>query len=172
MEEIKKYPRGRPKKGEIRPPKPGPQFGPGVERPFMWRIGEDAGSYKHSMYHPWQLGKAQAIFRKEEWTLTFEEYYDLWKDDWNNRGRAPENMCMTRIDEELAWDRKNTIIITRSEHLKHQGEKRRRKKMLYASPPADRILKKRGRKPGQKNSTPSKKPEPTNLFTQYYRGMK
>lgn len=93
----------------------------GVPRPHVWKIGSDAGEYKHSMYHPWQMSKAQAIFRDEGWDLTFDEYYELWKDDWNNRGRKSENMCMTRLDPDLPWTKTNVMIVQRVEHLRKQN---------------------------------------------------
>jgi hypothetical protein len=126
MEERKKYPIGRPKKGEVRPPKPAPQYlyGKGKERPQMWVIGSDAGSYKHSMYHPWQKAKAQAVFRGEVWSLSFEDFYELWKNDWDNRGRDSTNVCMTREDYDGEWSKENTILMTRTEHLKRQNRHR------------------------------------------------
>lgn len=98
-------------------------------RPYVWIVGPDED--RHRMYHPWQISKAQAVFRGEEWALEFEEFYQLWKVDWNNRGRQPENMCMTRKDKELAWTADNTHIISRKEHLQEQGQARRGFQMTY-----------------------------------------
>lgn len=113
-----------PKKGQ-------PQTGRGaknVPRPHVWLVGPDP--YKHSMYMPWQRARAQANFRGEGWRMTFEEFYDLWKDDWYNRGRDGTNVCMTRKDSNRAWSSANCELITRQEHLSRQGlirsEKRRR----------------------------------------------
>jgi hypothetical protein len=83
------------------------------------------------MYQPWLCSRAQANFRQEEWTLAFEDYYQLWRLDWDNRGRQPENVCMTRIDKEGAWAVDNVHIITRKEHLQEQGEARRGFRMMY-----------------------------------------
>lgn len=98
--------------------------GPKGPRPYIWKSGP-YDEYKHSMYHPYLLSRAQANFRGEEFTLSFEEYYELWKEHWNNRGRQPENMCMTRRDPDGAWDCKNAYIITRKEHLQIQGRRRK-----------------------------------------------
>lgn len=111
----KPNPNAKPKKAAV--------FVAGVLRPHVWLCGPD--EYKHSMYHPWQMSKAQAKFRGEDWTLEFEEYYELWKDDWNNRGRDPENMCMSRMDSNGPWSLKNAIIITRAEQLEQNGFQRR-----------------------------------------------
>ena len=88
-------------------------------RPHTWKTGPDP--LRHDMYHPWQLAKAQAKFRGEEFTLTFEQYYEVWKDDWHNRGRKPEDLCMTRIDWEGAWEWGNVEIIRRKDHFIRQG---------------------------------------------------
>lgn len=96
----------------------------GVERPHVWIIGEDAGSFKHSLYMPWQKARAQANFRAEEWLIEFEEFWLLWKDDWLNRGRKPENVCMTRKEKDGPWSIDNVHIITRKQHLSEQGQTR------------------------------------------------
>lgn len=84
-------------------------------RPQVWITGPDP--VLHEKYHPWQMAKAQANFRNEDWDLSFKEYCDLWEGHWENRGRAPENVCMTRNDPDGAWDYKNVEIITRKEHF-------------------------------------------------------
>lgn len=103
---------------------PGQGKGKKGPRPHTWKLGAEIGEYKHSMYLPWLRAKAQANFRNEPWELTFEEFYDLWKDDWPNRGRQPENMCMSRQDPDGAWDATNAMIITRKEHLTNQNKAR------------------------------------------------
>lgn len=91
----------------------------GVPRPHCWLVGPD--EKKHKMYHPWQMSKAQATFRNEGWELSFDEYYELWKDDWDNRGRKSENMCMTRLDPDMPWAVGNVQVIKRVDHLRNQN---------------------------------------------------
>lgn len=91
-------------------------------RPHMWVCGPDPE--RHKMYLPWLRMKAQCAFREEEFNLNFEQFFDLWKDDWAHRGRQPEDMCMTRIDADGAWELGNVEIITRLEHLRRQGSTR------------------------------------------------
>lgn len=102
---------------------PGKGKGRKGPRPHTWLIGAEAGEYKHDMYLPWLRAKAQANFRKEGWDMTFEQFYDLWKNDWHNRGRLAENMCMTRKNDTIPWTAENTILITRLEHLQEQNLK-------------------------------------------------
>ena len=101
----------------------------GILRPQLWLCGPD--EYKHDMYIPWLRAKAQANFRGEGWSLSFEEYYDLWKNDWNNRGRKADNVCMTRKDADSPWDVSNVMLITRKEHLAEQGRQRTGQSMRY-----------------------------------------
>ena len=98
-------------------------------RPEVWIVGPDED--RHRMYHPWQMARAQANFRGEPFELTFEEFYQLWRNDWDNRGRQPENMCMTRKDKDGPWSADNVHIITRKEHLIEQGGRRTAQGMRY-----------------------------------------
>lgn len=102
--------------------KPDSLHAAGKLRPHCWITGLDP--LKHEMYRPWQLAKAQANFRQEEWDFAFEDYYTLWLDHWSQRGRTPDHKCMTRIDHEGAWVKGNIEIVTRREHFKRQGELR------------------------------------------------
>ena len=125
-EEQKK--RGRPR---IHPVKESQPKSPlkGRKYPEKWISGSDA--YKHSMYMPWLRAKAQANFRSEGWDLSFEQFYELWKDDWNNRGRQPDNVCMGRKDYDEAWTVANTEVITRAQHLDRQRQLRRSEGSSY-----------------------------------------
>ena len=115
---TEKKPRGRPR---VNPPKqkknPEERYGP---RPHSWLSGPD--EYKHSMYVPWMRAKAQANYRKEQWNLTFEEFYQLWKNHWDKRGRGADDFCMTRCDSSMPWSLENITIMTRHEHLQTKGQ--------------------------------------------------
>jgi hypothetical protein len=124
------YGPGRPKKGEVRPPQVREiKKRKGGPRPHTWITGPD--EEKHDMYHPWQLVKAQAKFRGEDFNLTFEDFYELWEGYWKFRGRDPEDLCMTRKDSSQAWSRANCSIITRREHLQNQGFSRKNEYRKY-----------------------------------------
>lgn len=103
-----------------KPPKRPSTFVKGVVRPHVWIVGPDA--YKHQMYQPWLVAKAQANFRDEEWALPFEDYYEAWNGLWDQRGRLSDDLCMTRIDYEGAWEKSNIEIITRKQHCSKQKE--------------------------------------------------
>lgn len=100
MSKIRAKPTGKHAKGKL--------------RPHTWRTGPDP--LLHEMYHPWQMAKAQAKFRDEEFTLTFEEYAELWRPHWHQRGRKINEYCMTRHDITKGWTRENAWVVERSIH--------------------------------------------------------
>jgi hypothetical protein len=105
-----------------RPPRQGPKFTKGVQRPHVWMHPDPE---VHAKYHPWQMAKAQAVFRQEPWDLSFEDYCNIWQNDWHNRGRTPDSVCLTRRDEDIGWDFENVEIITRAEHFRRGAERRK-----------------------------------------------
>ena len=82
-------------------------------RPHTWKYQ----GILHDMHIPFLRSKAQAKFRSEIWELTLEEFYEIWKLDWHNRGTKSDSACMSRIDTSLPWNKNNTVIIQRSEQL-------------------------------------------------------
>lgn len=102
---------------------PGKGKGRKGPRPHVWKCGPD--EYKHQMYVPWMMAKAQAKFRGEEWDLSFDEYFELWNGNWDQRGRAADDLCMTRKDWERGWHLSNCYIAVRTEHLVRQGHARK-----------------------------------------------
>lgn len=94
--------------------------------PEKWKMGPDVDT--NEMYYAWMKRKAQAKFRHEEWELKWEDFYELWKDNWHQRGRLPDDLCMTRDDIEKPWSKENTILINRRRHLQRQKEMMKLKK--------------------------------------------
>jgi hypothetical protein len=64
--------------------------------------------------------RAQADFREEPWDFAFEDYYQMWNGLWDQRGRASDNLCMTRINWDGAWTRDNVELVTRKQHCQRQ----------------------------------------------------
>jgi len=90
-------------------------------RPQSWVTGPDP--VEHKKYRIWIQQRNQAQWREEGWTISFEEWKQLWDESgqWHNRGRERSCYCMTRIDRELPWTPDNVQIITREQHAKIQG---------------------------------------------------
>jgi len=91
-------------------------------RSYRWHFQDPILREQHFAFNKM---KAQASFRKEEWELTLQDYFDAWAGSWSMRGRASHNMVMTRSDPERAWQRDNVEIITRYESICRIAEQRR-----------------------------------------------
>lgn len=93
--------------------------GPGP-RPGVWKSGTDP--VRHEQYIAWSRARAQAHYRQEHWHLTFEEWAELWKDQWHRRGRTKDTVCLSRRDYDEPWSVANCEIITRREHNLRQKD--------------------------------------------------
>lgn len=87
-------------------------------RPHVWKV---QGLVPHQQYIAWQRAKAQAAFRDEAWTLTFEQFQTVWCGQWERRGRLRDDYCMTREDSQGAWSIDNVKCIPRLEYLRKQA---------------------------------------------------
>ena len=86
--------------------------------PDNWTSGPDP--IHHDMYYAWAKHKSQAAYRKEAHDLTWEDWQTIWANpvDFLNRGRKPEDLTLTRIDDEGAWTMDNVVVMTRLEQLR------------------------------------------------------
>ena len=105
-------------------------------RPHVWKSGAD--EKRHSMYMPWLRARAQANYRNEDWQLTFDQFAELWDQHWHERGRGPDQYCMSRHDMSGPWSIDNAFIITIREHRGMWGrmlaEQRRANNYQYKTP--------------------------------------
>ena len=81
-------------------------------RPKAWISGPDP--IRHAKYKCWQQQKNQAIWRKEPYDLTFDQYVDLWGNKFDQRGRHSDQYCMWRANPALPWTLTNVRITTRN----------------------------------------------------------
>jgi hypothetical protein len=83
---------------------------------------------RHEQHWAWLRKKAQAKFRGESWTLTIEEWFEVWdkSDQWDNRGRHPNSSAVFMRDPELGWHLWNVEVCNRSQRLReiHLGNPR------------------------------------------------
>ena len=91
-------------------------------RPYMWVSGPDP--LTHRQYRAWVQQRNQASWREETWTVTFEQYQQLWTDLWAQRGRLKTSYMMTRINSDLPWTVSNCCVITRQQHGQRQADNR------------------------------------------------
>jgi len=78
--------------------------------------GDDA---RRNKYYAYLKHRSQAQFRGESYELTFAEWEHLWPEaEWQRRGRAIDDFCITRRDFDGEWAVHNVIICTRRDHFK------------------------------------------------------
>jgi len=109
---------GRPNKykGVPRPELRGP-------RPHTWCTGPDP--QRHDQFISWQRHKAQARFRNEPWSLSFEDYELIWGDLWTQRGRGRGDLMLVRRDWHRPWVLDNLVIADRQYYHWRQNEIKR-----------------------------------------------
>ena len=102
-------------------------------RPHTWVTGPD--ELTHAQYRAFIQCRAQANYRGEGWELEFDQYQAAWGDQWSQRGRCRDDVCMTRCDPTQPWSEHNVHVITRQQHADLQGIGRRgwRKNRNHAS---------------------------------------
>jgi hypothetical protein len=86
-------------------------------RPERWKV---QGEIPHAQYCAWLQMKAQASYRKEIFTLSFEDYQSVWGNNWHLKGRGVNSYCLTRNDLDGAWTVDNILCIPRTEYLKRK----------------------------------------------------
>lgn len=92
-----------------------------------WR--KEFSELEQDKYYKWQLHCAQAKFRGESHSITFEQWSQIWTTDlWFSRGKQPMDICLSMIDPKVGWHLGNVEIITRAEQLRRQGFNRLGKK--------------------------------------------
>jgi hypothetical protein len=96
-------------------------------KPEHWET--DEARIKFDMKYAWMKHKAQAKYRKEEYTLTLEDWFELWTiETFLKRGRTADSYCLYMDDFTLGWHRDNVIVGERSDYLKKAKEYREYKR--------------------------------------------
>ena len=90
----------------------------GIVYPQSWYAGPDP--VDHKLYIDCQRARAQAWFRGEQWSITEQEYIQLWREDdrYLRKGRGTGSLCLIRIDITDGWRLANVEIIERQKHFR------------------------------------------------------
>lgn len=93
--------------------------------PDHWITGPDP--LTREKYYAWLKHRSQARYRKEEYSITWEEWQQLWSDeDFLKRGRSPSHLCLLKIKIEEGWHVNNVTVVARRSQFKRTGEYRKR----------------------------------------------
>lgn len=87
----------------------------GVDREFILSINEEYGG---KVYKAYREQRANAKKRGVEFSLTFLEWWELFKPFYLNRGRAKDKYVMSRYGDAGAYEKGNVFIQTLSENTK------------------------------------------------------
>ena len=70
--------------------------------------------------------RCQARFRKEEWSLTLDDWCELWPLDlWRKRGKRSEDYIITFIEIGKGWHRDNVEVRQRRGNMRRHYYHRR-----------------------------------------------
>jgi len=93
-------------------------------RPDQWISGPDPDV--HEKYRAWVQQRNQAQWRGETWTITFDEFQQIWSGRWHLRGRGTDDLAMTRTDWTGPWTAATVALRTRKQLGAQQAEARLR----------------------------------------------
>lgn len=83
---------------------------------------------KKDIHHAYLKHRAQAKFRKEDYSLTREQWEQLWTVDcWLLRGRGRNDLCLAMLDPSEGWHINNVEVMERMDYLLRNKEYRKLK---------------------------------------------
>ena len=93
-------------------------------RPHLWKAGPD--KHLRARRLAFLRSRCQARFRSEPWSLTLEDWYQLWPmDKWAKRGKGKDDLITTRIIIDKGWHKGNVMVKPRrgnpSRHHHHRN---------------------------------------------------
>lgn len=100
---------------------PGAKGSGRTKNPETWVTGTDP--LRREKYYAFLKHRAQAKFRKENYTLTWEQWETLWTDQlFLKRGRKRDDYCLMMLNINNGWTQDNVQVVTRYTSLKRKGE--------------------------------------------------
>jgi len=97
---------------------------PKGRNPSQWMTGPDP--LTHDKHYAYLKHRSQAIYRGDDYNLTWEDWQELWPDElFLQRGRSSDSLCLMLVDRDCAWDMDNVEMVTRAELTRrtHHGER-------------------------------------------------
>ena len=93
-------------------------------RPHLWKAGPDKELRARRL--AFLRSRCQARFRKEEWSLTLDDWYELGPLDlWRKRGKRSEDYIITFIEIGKGWHRANVEVRQRRGNMRRHYYHRR-----------------------------------------------
>ena len=84
--------------------------------PEAWQSGPCP--IQHDKHYGYLKHKAQANYRGEAYSLSQEEWFELWTNElWLQRGRSADSLCLQQQNPKLGWHLNNVEIVPRRKHF-------------------------------------------------------
>ena len=83
------------------------------ERPHTWIVGTDP--VRHQQYTAWHRARAQAHYRRELWSITFDQWVKLWAGNWHRRGRHKHCLMLMKRRWKEPWSTRNAHLVNRDQ---------------------------------------------------------
>jgi hypothetical protein len=87
-------------------------------------VGPDPEVQRH--YYRWLRARAQARFWRQEWSILWEDYLDIFKTAPGKWSRSMEDLNLARIDTTQGWHLWNVRLMTRREAMTRSTQGKRR----------------------------------------------
>ena len=68
---------------------------------------------RHAQYDAWLKARAQAHYRGEQYLITFEDWVELWGDNWSRRGRGADCLMLMKRRWAEPWTKRNAHLVDR-----------------------------------------------------------
>lgn len=79
-------------------------------------------------YYAFLKHRSQAVYRKEPYALSWNDWQQLWPDDkFVQRGKQGDSLCIVRKDYDEEWSMANCEVITKTQHAARAKEFRKNK---------------------------------------------
>jgi len=95
-----------------------------IPRRLSTIVGPDPEVQRH--YYRWLRARAQAKFWAQEWTISWEDYLDIFKTAPGKWSRSMEDLNLARIDTAAGWHLWNVRLMTRREAMTRSTRGKRR----------------------------------------------
>jgi hypothetical protein len=95
-------------------------------RPHTWIVGTDP--VRHDQYNAWLKARSQAWYRKELWQISFDQWVELWCDQWHRRGRQRDCLMLMKREWQLPWNQTNVELVNREQFHQRQSRIKKERK--------------------------------------------
>lgn len=83
--------------------------------PSVWKTGPDPA--RRELYYAFLKHRSQAVYRQEDYSLTWEAWETMWEGCWLQRGKLSDNLILGRVNWDRGWHEDNVEIMTRRTHF-------------------------------------------------------